>query len=196
MIIIGITGNIGSGKSYVCSMFKELGVPVFDSDIEAKRLYELPEVRECIVERFGASMYDADGQLDRRKMASRVFSDSCALGYVESVLYPVLNERFDAWAGQQDAPFVLYESALIFEKQLESMFDAVIVVAASESVRIRRVMTRDHCSEDQVRSRMALQLPQSEKVAKADHVIVHERDDEDALLMEQVNRIYDVYAVS
>ena len=196
MIRIGITGNIGSGKSYVCSMFKELGVPVFDSDIEAKRLYELPEVRECIVERFGASMYDADGQLDRRKMASRVFSDSCALGYVESVLYPVLNERFDAWAGQQDAPFVLYESALIFEKQLESMFDAVIVVAASESVRIRRVMTRDHCSEDQVRSRMALQLPQSEKVAKADHVIVHERDDEDALLMEQVNRIYDVYAVS
>lgn len=186
---IGITGNIGTGKSYVCDLFKSLGVPVFDSDREAKLLYDLPEVRKKMVERFGANIYNEDGALDRRLMASKVFADVCALGYVESVLYPVLNKRFTEWADNQETPYVLYESALIFEKHMEGMFDAVIVVAASEAVRIRRVMTRDHCSEEQVRARMAMQLPQSEKVTKADYVIVHEDDDEDEYLMEQVDRI-------
>lgn len=187
---IGITGNIGSGKSYVCSLFKELGIPVFDSDYEAKQLYYRPEVKAKMVNRFGADIYREDGTLDRALMAGCVFSDACALGYVESVLYPALNEWFAEWADAQGAPFVLYESALIFEKHIEAMFDAVIVVAASEPVRIRRVMTRDHCTEEDVRARMAMQLPQSEKLTKADYVIVHEDDDEDDYLKEQVQRIH------
>lgn len=145
-----------------------------------------------MVERFGPNIYNEEGALDRRLMASKVFADACALGYVESVLYPVLNKRFAEWADQQGTPYVLYESALIFEKHLEEMFDAVIVVAASESVRIRRVMTRDRCTEEQVRARMAMQLPQSEKVTKADYVIVHEADDEDEYLTEQVGKIHTI----
>ncbi len=191
---IAITGNIGSGKSYVCDLFKSQGVPVFDSDREAKLLYDLPEVRQKMVERFGAQIYHDNGALDRKLMASKVFGDACALGYVESVLYPVLNKRFADWADQQGTPYVLYESALIFEKHLEGMFDAIIVVAASEPVRVRRVMTRDHCTEEQVRARMAMQLPQSEKVTKADYVIVHEHDDEDAYLMDQVRNIHTMLA--
>lgn len=187
---VAITGNIGSGKSYVSDLFKSLGVPVFDSDREAKLLYDLPEVRQRMVERFGANIYSEEGALDRKLMASKVFADACALGYVESVLYPVLNKRFTDWADQQGTPYVLYESALIFEKHLEEMFDAIIVVAASESVRIRRVMTRDRCTEEQVRARMAMQLPQSEKVTKADFVIAHEDDDEDEALMKQVWQIH------
>lgn len=191
---VAITGNIGSGKSYVCSLFKQLGIPVFDSDVEAKRLYDRPEIREAIIARFGESMYLADGRLDRQRMASIVFSDSCALGFVEATLYPALNAWFEEWAEQQEAPFVLYESALIFEKHLESMFDAILVVAASEPVRIRRVMARDHCTEEQVRSRMAQQLPQSEKLMKADDVIVHEHDDEDEALLEQIRQCYERYS--
>ena len=187
---IAITGNIGSGKSYVSSLFKELDIPVFDSDREAKRLYDRPEIKRLMVNRFGPEIYREDGTLDRGMMASKVFGDTCALGYVESILYPALNAYFAEWADQQESPYVLYESALIFEKHLETMFDAVIVVAASEEVRIRRVMMRDHCTEDQVRARMALQLPQSEKVTKADYVIVHEADDEDEVLMEQIQRIH------
>ena len=187
---IAITGNIGSGKSYVSSLFKELDIPVFDSDREAKRLYDRPEIKRLMVKRFGSEIYREDGTLDRGKMASKVFGDTCALGYVESVLYPALNAYFSEWADRQESPYVLYESALIFEKHLEGMFDAVIVVAASEEVRIRRVMTRDRCTEDQVRARMALQLPQSEKLTKADYVIVHEADDEDEVLMEQIRRIH------
>ena len=188
---VGITGNIGSGKSYVCTLFKQLGIPVFDSDFEAKQLYYRPEIKELIVRRFGEDVYHADGTLDRQRLAGCLFADSCALGYVESVLYPALNERFAEWVEQQESPFVLYESALIFEKHIETMFDAIIVVAASEPVRIRRVMTRDHCTENQVLARVAQQLPQSEKVSQADFVIVHEEDDEDDFLMEQVLRIHD-----
>lgn len=192
---IAITGNIGSGKSYVSDLFKSLGVPVFDSDREAKLLYDLPEVRQKMVERFGVHIYDENGVLDRKLMASKVFADACALGYVESVLYPVLNKRFAEWADQQGTPYVLYESALIFEKHLEGMFDAIIVVAASESVRICRVMMRDRCTEDQVRARMAMQMPQSEKITKADYVIVHENDDEDEYLMDQVRKIHTTLSI-
>ena len=192
---IAITGNIGSGKSYVSDLFKSLGVPVFDSDREAKLLYDLPEVRQKMVERFGVHIYDENGVLDRKLMASKVFADACALGYVESVLYPVLNKRFADWADQQGTPYVLYESALIFEKHLEGMFDAIIVVAASEPVRVRRVMTRDHCTEEQVRARMAMQMPQSEKITKADYVIVHEKDDEDGYLMDQVRKIHTTLSI-
>ena len=187
---VAITGNIGSGKSYVCSFFKQMGIPVFDSDLEAKRLYDFPEIKRRIMNRFGEDMYLPEGLLDRKRLARVLFSDSCALGYVESILYPVLNARFDAWAQEQGAPYVLYESALIFEKHLEAMFDAVVVVSASEETRIRRVMTRDHCTEEQVRGRMAYQLPQSEKLTKADYVVVHEEDDEDDCLQEQVLRIH------
>ena len=186
---VAITGNIGSGKSYVSELFKSLGIPVFDSDYEAKLLYDRQEVRQKMVARFGAEIYDDEGRLDRKRMAAKVFSDPCALGYVESVLYPVLNAWFEEWAERQDAPYVLYESALIFEKHLEAMFDAIIVVAASEPVRIARVMRRDCCTEDQVRARMTFQLPQTEKVAHADFVIVHNEDDEDHCLMEQIQKI-------
>ena len=191
---VAITGNIGSGKSYVCELFKRLGIPVFDSDYEAKLLYNRPEVREKMVERFGIEMYDSEGRLDRKRMAAKVFSDSCALGYVESVLYPVLNAWFDEWTLQQDSPYVLYESALIFEKHLESMFDAIIVGAASEPVRIDRVMRRDGCTEEQVRALMTYQLPQAEKVAHADYVIVHEKDSEDEFLIKQVSDIHALLA--
>ena len=190
MIKVAITGNIGSGKSYICELFKTLDIPVFDSDREAKLLYNRPEIKTAIQVRFGENIYRADGSLDRGLMASKVFGDACAMGFVESVLYPALNTWFDEWASQQNAPYVIYESALIFEKHLESMFDAIVVVAASEPVRIRRVTSRDHCTEEQVRARMAMQMPQSEKVTQADYVIVHEADDEDTLLMQQIRKIH------
>jgi len=186
---VALTGNIGCGKSYVALLFRNLGIPVFDSDREAKLLYFLPEVKERIVERFGADCYLPDGGLDRKRLASLLFSDPDALAFVEQTLYPVLNARFAEWADGQEAPFVLYESALIFEKQLESMFDAVIVVVASEDTRVRRVMLRDHCTEEEVRQRMALQLPESEKALRANYVILHDEDDEDDFLESQVKEV-------
>ena len=187
---IAITGNIGSGKSFVCQIFKSHGIPVFDSDSEAKKIYFVPRVKEIITNRFGPEVYLSDTILNRRYLASILFSDSEALSFVESTIYPELNAYFSQWAdSQQDVPFVLYESALIYEKHLEAVFDAIIVVSASEATRIRRVIFRDGCTEEAVRQRMAQQLLQEEKVSRADYVISHDSDDDGDSLKQQVEKV-------
>lgn len=186
---IAITGNIGSGKSWVSLLFESLGIPVFYSDDEAKRLYSRPDIREAMTLRFGAELYGPDGQLNKPYLSSLIFNDASALADVERILYPALNAWFDDWAEGQDAPYVLYESAIIFEKHLEGRFDGVVMVTASEATRLRRVMLRDRCDEAAVRRRMALQWPDALKCARADHVIVHDADDEDEALMCQVRAV-------
>ena len=186
---IGITGNIGSGKSWVCALFESLGIPVFHSDDEAKRLYDLPEVREAITGRFGKDAYLPDGRLNRMLISKAIFSNEGDRDFVEQTLYPTLSRCFAEWAEAQKAPFVMYESAIIYEKHIETMFDAVIMVSASEETRLRRVMTRDHCDEKSVRARMANQWGEEVKCYLADYVIVHDDDDEDAALLEQIDAI-------
>lgn len=186
---IAITGNIGSGKSWVSLLFESLGIPVFYSDDEAKRLYSRPDIREAMTLRFGTELYGPDGQLNKPYLSSLIFNDASAMADVERILYPALNAWFDDWAEGQDAPYVLYESAIIFEKHLEGRFDGVVMVTASEATRLRRVMLRDCCDEAAVRRRMALQWPDALKCARADHVIVHDADDEDEALMCQVRAV-------
>lgn len=186
---IAITGNIGCGKSWVSALFESEGIPVFYSDAEAKKLYDRPDVAEAMKQRFGDDIYLSDGHINKVSLSQIIFNDAEARTFVEQTLYPALNRYFDEWASEQDASFVLYESALIFEKHLESMFDAVIVVSASEGTRLRRVMFRDHCSEEAVRARMANQWSEAEKIARADFVIYHENDDEDGFLFEQVKSV-------
>ena len=186
---IAITGNIGSGKSWVSLLFESLGIPVFYSDDEAKRLYSRPDIREAMTLRFGTELYGPDGQLNKPYLSSLIFNDASAMADVERILYPALNAWFDDWAEGQDAPYVLYESAIIFEKHLEGRFDGVVMVTASEATRLRRVMLRDRCDEAAVRRRMALQWPDALKCARADHVIVHDADDEDEALMCQVRAV-------
>lgn len=186
---IAITGNIGCGKSWVSALFESEGIPVFYSDDEAKKLYQRHEVMEAMKRRFGDDIYLSDGHINKVSLSQIIFNDAEARTFVEQTLYPALNRYFDEWASEQDASFVLYESALIFEKHLESMFDAVIVVSASEGTRLRRVMLRDHCSEEAVRARMANQWSEAEKIARADYVIYHENDDEDGFLFEQVKSV-------
>ena len=183
---IAITGNIGCGKSWVCTLFERLGIPVFYSDPEAKRLYYRADIREAMMQRFGTDIYLYDGQLDKQRLSSYIFNDLEAMYDVECILYPALNAYFDRWAEILTAPYVLYESAIIFEKHLEQRFDAVIVVSASEATRLRRVMLRDHCDEATVRQRMAKQWPEERKTEKADYIILHDADDEDEALVAQV----------
>lgn len=189
---IGITGNIGSGKSWVCQLFMRLGIPVFNSDEEAKRLYDRDEVRAAMVKRFGEDVYLADGKVNKARVADIIFNDAEAMHEVEQILYPVLHTVFDQWAEEQeDVPYVLYESAIIFEKHLQDRFDAVVLVSAKEETRLRRVMLRDHCGEDEVRERMAMQWPENEKREMADYIVEHDADDEDGLLLERVMQIHE-----
>jgi dephospho-CoA kinase len=171
---IGITGNIGSGKSYVCKMFEKLGIPVFYSDDETKKLYLIPSVKELIINRFGNEVYFDDGTLNRKLLSYHLFKNEEAMKFIESVLYPALNQHFDQWCGQQTSPYVLYESAILFEKNYERFFDKIIFVSASEDIRLQRVILRDDCTEENVRSRMRLQLDEDLKISKADYVIYND----------------------
>lgn len=171
---IGITGNIGSGKSFVCKMFENLGIPVFYSDDETKKLYLVPSVKTLIINRFGNEVYFEDGTLNRKLLSYHLFKNEEAMKFIESVLYPALNQHFDEWCEQQTTPYVLYESAILFEKNYEKFFDKIIFVSAAESIRLQRVMKRDDCSEENVRSRMRLQLNEETKISRADFVIYND----------------------
>lgn len=173
---VGITGNIGSGKSYVCKMFERLGIPVFYSDDETKKLYLIPSVKEQIIKRFGEEVYFEDGTLNRKLLSYHLFKNEEAMKFIESVLYPALNQHFDEWCEQQTSPYVLYESAILFEKNYGKYFDKIIFVSAPEDTRLQRVMKRDDCTEENVRSRMRLQMSEETKISKADFVIYNDGD--------------------
>lgn len=187
-----LTGNIGSGKSWISDLFsKRLHIPVFNSDLEAKRLYLRADIRAAMKERFGHDVYFRNGRLNRKRLSEIIFNDATAMREVENLLYPALNTYFAQWAENQEAPYVLYESAIILEKHLESLFDGVIMVTASEETRLRRVMLRDHCDEAAVRQRMAKQWTEKEKLAHADYLIFHDSDDDDEDLLKQVLRVHE-----
>ena len=188
---VAITGNIGSGKSWVCELFKQhLNIPVYNSDSAAKQMYFLPEVRQQLVNRFGDGFYLSDNELDRKLVADLVFHDEKALRDLEGILYPALFVDFEQWMAKQEAPYVLFESALVFEKRLEKRFDAIVMVSASEATRLRRAMERDHCDEATVRARMAQQWPEEGKRLLSDYVIWHENDDEDEALLKQIMEVH------
>jgi len=188
---VAITGNIGSGKSWVCELWlQQLGIPVYYSDFAAKRMYFQPEVRQQLVKRFGDSFYLSDTELNRKLIADLIFSNEKAQHDLEGILYPALFVDFNQWTVKQEAPYVLFESALVFEKRLEKQFDAIVMVSASEETRLRRVMEREHCDEAAVRARMAKQWPEEGKRLLADYVIWHENDDEDEALMKQIMEIH------
>ena len=187
---VAITGNIGSGKSWVCELFRQrLDIPVYNSDDAAKRMYFEHDAQEKLVKRFGKSIYLSDSEINKNYLADLVFHNETAQHDLEGILYPALFVDFGRWTDRQNAPYVLFESALVFEKRLEKQFDAVVMVSASEQTRLRRAMLRDHCDEATVRARMAKQWPEEGKRLLADYVIWHEKDDEDEALWEQIIKV-------
>lgn len=186
---IGITGNIGCGKSWICALFEARDIPVFYSDYEAKQLYYHDEIKAIMEARFGEEIYLSDGTLDKKQLSNLIFNDIDARLFVEHTLYPALNRYFEDWAEQQDAPYVLYESAIIFEKHIERLFDAVIMVSASDETRLRRVVARDHCTPEDAHIRMKAQWSEDKKQRLADFIIYHENNDEDDFLRQQIEAI-------
>ena len=168
---IGITGNIGSGKCLVCKIFNHLGNSTFHSDEETKKLYFLPEIKKEIVGRFGDEVYFEDGSLNKKLLSYHLFQNKEALQFIEDLLYPKLNQVFDEWCEKQTSKYVLFESAILFEKNFDRQFDKIIFVSAPEDVRVKRAMQRDRCDEENVRSRMRLQWDEETKKAKSDYII-------------------------
>lgn len=190
MLKVGLTGGIGSGKSFVARLFAELGVPVYQADVEAKMLIEVDtEIVAAYKSFFGNDIYTPLG-LNRPKVASIVFGDQELLKRVNKVVHPAVERHFDEWIKQQsDAAYVIHEAAILFESRSNELMDKVITVSASEAIRIARVMERDGVGEEAVRSRINNQMKEEERIAKANFVIVN---DESQLLLPQVVRVHEL----
>ena len=183
---VAITGNIGSGKSLVCKIFNHIGINTFHSDEETKKLYFLTDVKKEIINRFGEEVYFADGSLNKKLLSYHLFQNKEALQFIEDLLYPKLNQVFDEWCEKQNSKYVLFESAILFEKNFDNQFDKIIFVSAPEEVRVKRAMERDKCDEENVRSRMRLQWDEETKKAKSDYFI---NNDGVEMLIPQVLKI-------
>lgn len=186
---IGITGNIGSGKSLVCKIFNHLGINTFFSDEETKKLYLLTDIKEQILNYFNDEVYFKDGSLNKKLLSYHLFRNHKALQFIEEILYPKLNATFDKWCERQTTNYVLFESAILFEKKFSDQFEKIIFVSAPEDIRLQRTMLRDRCNEENVRARMRLQWDEDTKKAESDFIIFN---DGDKMLIPQVLEIHKI----
>ncbi len=190
MLKIGLTGNIGSGKTLVSGLFKELGIPVFHADTEAKRLFEDDRIRIRIRELFGDEVFSVSGEINRAKLAEIVFSDREKLERLNSVIHPEVRRKYAEWCRLlRDVPYNLYEAAILYESGHYLEMDRVICVVAPEELRIRRVMERDHLTREEVIRRMASQWPEERKAAMADFVIVNDGIKQPEVQVMEVHRM-------
>jgi len=171
-LIIGITGGIGSGKSTLSTKLRTEGYSVYDSDVEAKRLQnEHPEIRKQLVDLFGDEVFTSQG-LNRAALAKLVFGKADLLAQLNAIVHPVVRKDFISWIKNHNNEKLLFvESAILFESGFNVLVDKVILMTASEAVRLARVVKRDVISPEHVRARMAHQLPDESKISRADFII-------------------------
>ncbi len=168
-----VTGGIGSGKSAVCALLSERGIPVYDSDARTKALYETdPTLVPALEKALGLPLRGKDGNWDRQALADAVFGDPARLAALEAVVHPRVYEDFVRWRDAQSAPFVVMESAIFLQKPLfRPLADRVLLVDAPEKLRLERVSARDGLTPEEVRCRMKAQRVDPEA---ADAVLVND----------------------
>jgi len=187
MIVIGLTGGIGAGKSTVAGFFKELGVPVYVADIEAKRLMHTSKVvKRKLIEEFGEKAF-LDNKLNRSYLAAIVFNDKAKLAAINAIVHPSVANSFKRWTRKQQSFYVIQENAILFENNTVHNFDYIITVTAPLEVKIARVMARDNAKKSEVLARIQHQMPDEEKAKKSDFVI---QNDALAITQKQVQKIH------
>jgi dephospho-CoA kinase len=194
-MILGVTGGIASGKSLVVDIFRSLGAAVVSADQLARRIVQRGSpVLEKIVERFGVEALHADGSLHRKFLAERIFNDDGARADLNRITHPAIAElaaREFAELTRRGARLIVYEAPLLFEAGVDRQVDAVLVVTVPPEVQLARLMARDGISCEAARQRIAAQLPQPEKMARADYLVDNSGTPEEtrrqvAALMEQM----------
>ena len=179
-IILGITGGIGSGKSYVTRIFSALGVPSYDSDARTKQLYrEDPALRELLIGILGPDVF-SNGEPDTRKIASIIFNNTDLLKQINRTVHPYVVRDFTKWAAACHAPYVIFESAILLEMDPHFRATRVLTVSADRELRLHRTAGRDNVRIQSVMARMDKQWTDEQREAKADFVVLS--DDKQALL--------------
>jgi dephospho-CoA kinase len=193
MWTVGLTGNIGSGKTTVSKIFEVLGVPVFYADEAAKSvMVNDDQLISELKSEFGEASYFADGSLNRKHIAGIVFDNDAALARLNAIVHPATFRAFDSWvAGIKDAPYVVKEAALLFESDSYKYCDQTIMVQAPLEMRIKRVMQRDNLSREEIEKREAHQFTEEKKAQLANHII---RNDDSELVIPQVLKLHEVFS--
>jgi len=188
MLKVGLTGNIGSGKTVVSLIFGSLGTPVFHADLEGRKLLEIDEIIDQIRDSFGKGVISVSGDVLRHKLAEIVFNDQEELDRLNRIIHPAVYRSYDEWCEKyQEEPYTIYEAAILIETGHYKELDKTICVTAPQEIRIRRVMERDKISREQVAQRMANQWDEEKKIALADFII---KNDGSESLIEQVMKIH------
>ena len=178
MKLVGLTGGMGSGKTTTLKCFREMGVPCFVSDIEAKKLYDNIVFADKVKTLFkDCDITDAAGKIDKKKLANIIFNDDHYLEKLNSLVHPELRKTFFDWAvniatKHPDVPYVIIESALIFQTELDKLLDDVIYVYLDKEERIKRCMLRDNAAtREEIEARMNKQSVDYEAISKANYLI-------------------------
>ena len=171
MIIVGLTGGIGSGKSTILNYFREHGYPCFESDEVGKKLLEV-ELKETVLKLFGEEVYNAKGILDRKALSKKVFSNSKLLETLNDIVHPAVNETFEKFKKEyQDFPVIVKEAAILIESGSYKSCDIIVLVKAPLDERIKRIVVRDSINESEVIARINNQWEDEKKEKYADYVI-------------------------
>ena len=169
--IIGLTGGIGSGKTTIAKYFQSFGIPVYIADDEAKKVMQSVEILKNIKKEFGNAIFDTD-VLNREKLAQIVFNEPLKLEKLNAIVHPAVKQHFEEWLLQQaNAPFVIYEAAILFESGRHKDCDLIITVTAPIESRIERVMARDKTTRDLVLKRINAQWTDKQRIEGSDYVI-------------------------
>ena len=169
--IIGLTGGIGSGKTTIANYFMKSGVPVYIADDEARKIMQSDEIIEEIKKTFGIDIFE-NGILNREKLAQIVFNDPEKLKLLNAIIHPAVKKHFRNWIlNHKNAPFIIYEAAILFESGSYKDCDKIITVTAPMESRIQRVIHRDNSSREQVLKRINAQWNDDQRIAKSDYVI-------------------------
>ena len=169
--VLVVTGGIGSGKTMVASMFKDLGVVIYNADNEAKLLMNTsPVLKEKITALFGVNAYE-NNLLNRSYISRLVFSNKSLLIKLNSIVHPAVKIHFKEWLKFQNSPYVVKEVAILFEIGAENEYNFILTVTAPKDIRIKRLVKRDGKSVQEIKLIMSNQLDSSQQIKKSDFVI-------------------------
>jgi dephospho-CoA kinase len=188
MIVVGLTGGMGSGKTFVAHIFNKKGIPVYNSDSRAKELMVSdPYIISQLKQQFGANVIQ-NKILNKKQIAEHIFKNKELLHWINNLVHPIVSKDFNKWSdSQNNTPFVIKEAAILIESGAHKLCNQIIVVSAPESLRIERVMTRDKLSFEQVQARLNNQMNENERKKYANYII---NNDGLQSLDKQVERIY------
>jgi dephospho-CoA kinase len=187
MLKVGITGGIGSGKSTVCQVFSELGIPIYNADFEAKQLYFTDfDLKSELIENFGKSIYLSDDELNK-PVLREIIAQEKTRNVLNSIIHPRVFKQFENWAKAQQSPYVLKEAAILFESGADKTVDIVIGVLADELTRLRRAAHRDNLPIETIKKIIESQIPQEELKKKCNYIINNNGDES---ILDQVMKIH------